>query len=206
MTFNLIISTPHALCNNIKTRNCDTLAKTAGQIFHEISNNIYLFKCIYAEGNINRINHDLNRQQSRNTTEFRKNLNNIIKNSNPLNTILIDIHSFSKIWLPEAGDVNFFKKDEVAPDIVLLSGKLDQVNNISLSKTLYKNISKCGFYCKIINNIDVLDILNNAYEYKIPGILIEFNEKFITDTKRLEHICKIITVTLYDICIGNISN
>jgi hypothetical protein len=98
--------------------------------------------------------------------------------------------------MEEAGDINFFKKDEKAPEVVLLKGPLDNCNGKSLTNMLYNHLIKNKIDCKIITGIVVNDIMNEGNEYGIPGILIEFNEQLLENINRFKYICKIITNSL----------
>ena len=67
-----------------------------------------------------------------------------------------------------------------------------KINNNSISNILYQSLINKNIKCKILNNIKVNDILNESFENNIPGILLEFNEKYINDINTLTYICKII--------------
>jgi hypothetical protein len=199
MQSTLIITAPHQLCKPSKNRVCDTAAGTATQEIVEILKLNNSFNSIVLFGDEHRHDHDLNRKISRHTP-FRKKLDDIFNTSsnpkNNLNTLILDIHSFPNEYLDEAGDINFFKKGEKAPDIVFLQGPLDIFFDKSLCNTLYISLQRY-FTCKIIKNIHVLDILNNANDHQIPGVLLEFNEKFNYDKNALNFMCSIILNTIH---------
>ena len=106
--------------------------------------------------------------------------------------ILLDVHSFPDYYFDKAGEINFFKKHEVAPDIVIMKGPNDNLYGKSFSYELF-NLLKDSYKVKIIADINVLDILNETAEYNIPGVLLEFNEKFINKKTELENLCTIIS-------------
>jgi hypothetical protein len=193
-----IITSPHALCSNeinkLNKHPCDIIAGLSAKIFCKMVKKHTNAKCYYVKGNELRINNDLNRIKSRHT-EFRKSLREIlhvISQKNIIDSIVIDIHSFPNYWIKEAKDINFFKEHEIAPDVVILSGSFDKINNSSISNFLYQSLIANNINCKILNNIKVNDILNESSENKIPGILLEFNEKYINDIDTLTYICEII--------------
>ena len=191
----LIVTSPHALCPNKTTnRMCDLAAGVSADIFCNIAKLFKALSCLNIKGNEYRHNHDLNRNPSRNTL-FRQKLTGIFQ-SYKNDTIIIDMHSFPDYWDPAAGDINFFKKDEKAPDIAILQGKLDNYKGISLSKTLFATLTRSGINTKLITGIKVNDIMNNAAENDIPGVLIEVNEKYNHNTEELAQICDIILTAL----------
>ena len=52
----------------------------------------------------------------------------------------MDIHSFPNKYEDEAGDINLFQKNEVPPDIAILSASCDTINDKCLSKTIHQNL------------------------------------------------------------------
>jgi hypothetical protein len=181
---NILLTVPHSVCDSIKDK--DNINHSCDSSAHESA--ILLCKsfinkgidCICLASNEFRYKHDLNRKESR-KTEYRNTLRTIMKTKNP--DILLDIHSYPNNYMDEARDANMFKKDEIPPDIILLKGKLDRsYKNNSLSESLYRNLKNNNINVKIIKDIDVLDIINEASEINIPGILIEINEKLTTSS------------------------
>lgn len=190
----VILSSPHALCPSSEKRKCDIVAGDAAECLrYELAKYSPDIKCICVQGNEYRHDHDLNRTVSRNT-QYRRRLSEIITTSKK-SAIIVDVHSFPNYWMKEAGDINFFKKTELAPDIVILEGKHDMCNGISISKTLCNNL-RTKYNCKIISGITVNDILNEASEYNIPGVLLEFNEKYKDDVDGLKIMCRYIVYML----------
>ena len=190
----LILTSPHSKCPEDTERKCDLVAGLSSKIFNEICIKKGI-PCIYLPGDDYRHNHDLNRQNSR-KTNYRINLNNILKMNSPekslVNALVLDIHSFPNYRIEAAGDNNLFKKGEIPPDIVFLKGPKDQYKFngkvINLCDTLYKKLNKDftnKINCKIREHLTVLDILNNASEYEIPGVLIEINEKYLENPNLL---------------------
>lgn len=196
---NLIITVPHAKCDFMaKKRGCDFAAALAGKSICNALNKCKL-KYVYFQGNEFRCNYDLNRKPSR-STKYRTALESVIKNSSSNNSLLLDIHSFPDYYMDEAGDINFFAKNEVAPDIVFLQGPNNTFNEVSLTESLFASIKKAELKTKIIKGIIVNDIMNNANEYSIPAVLLEFNEKYNKDPEKLDRICELIVRTIRDIC------
>lgn len=193
----IIISSPHSMCKPSNERICDTAAGISAKYICAMLADCKNSRFIYLPSTEFRSDHDLNRVSSRDTV-YRKILRNIMKIS-PKGGLLLDVHSFPNYYMEEAGDINFFKKGEIPPEIVLLTGPNDMFQGISLSGVLLNNLKLNGVDCKIISDIKVLDILNEANENNIPGILLEFNEKFSVGGERLAKICKIITDILCDI-------
>ena len=173
----------HIVCKDKINRDCDTVAEIASDII------TYILKGLSIKGNHHRSNFDLNRDSARNT-EYRKSLD-LIFSLYKKNSIVLDIHSFPNYYMDIAGDINFFKKNEIAPDIVLMTGSNDFYKGVSISQSLFNGL-KYKYKVKIISNVDVLDILNQANKYKLGGILLEFNEKYKNNIKDLEILCKII--------------
>jgi hypothetical protein len=193
----LIVSSPHQKCpKNSPTRACDLAAGIASETFCRIVSTNKRLQYIELLGDEFRVNHDLNRKASR-ETPYRKRLEEVFRDLRGNQRVMVtDIHSFPNEYLVEAGDINFFKKDEIAPEIVLLKGPKDEYNGRSICQTLYNALAKYNVRCKIIYNITVNDIMNQGSEYNIPGILIEFNEKFVDHTDRLYDICRMLVKTL----------
>jgi hypothetical protein len=188
---NLIITSPHAKCNLLHSeRQCDLAASLAGQTMANEAEKFGL-NYFYFPGDVYRIEHDLNRKKSR-KTDYRQNLLRHIKKLSKLDSILLDVHSFPNYYMPEAGDINFFRKNEIPPEIVLIQGPLNTYKNRKLTNLLYHMLSKQGIRVKILKGISVNDILNQSAEHHIPGILIEFNESFNQKAKLLSEICKTI--------------
>lgn len=204
MTATYIISVPHSFCPKTEDRQCDLAAEKACDSICSVLNNHKDIKCLITKSDVKRSVHDLNRESSRHTG-FRKTLVEQFNDYKDKNTIVIDVHSFPDKYLDEAGDINFFKKGDEPFEIVLLSGPLDIYNGISISKTLYNVLKRNKIYTKIIDNIDVLDILNQSFEYNIPGILLEFNERFSSEInkQRLDQICNIVSKTIYTMSLEN---
>ena len=155
---NVLISCPHGMCDrNAKQRECDIVSHNAATILNSLIHNSH-----YLQPDILRKNIDLNRKIGRNTS-YRKLLNQKLSHS----SLVVDVHSFPNLYLPEAGDVNFFKKQETPPDIVLLKGPLDEFNSpshgtVELSRELYYMLKSTNINVKVISGIKVLDILNNS--------------------------------------------
>lgn len=201
MSVTLIISSPHGLCPPNKIdRVCDLSATISAIIFCKAIMKYGNIRYDFLPGDEYRYVHDLNRISSRNTS-YRKRLEEKFKQSSK-SSIIIDVHSFPNTYLDEAGEINFFKKGEIAPDVVLLGGPKDSFGGNSLCLTLFDALSKDKVNCKIINGISVNDILNQGYEYGVSGVLIEFNEKYSKQIDRLYEICDIIAKALSKI--GNI--
>lgn len=190
----IILSSPHALCPVSDERKCDIVAGDAANCMQHSIALVNGLTSVYVQGNEYRHDHDLNRAPSRNTS-YRRRLTQAM-NIAGVKCILVDVHSFPNYWMKEAGDINFFKKNEAAPDVVILQGKHDIYNGVSISNTLCNNL-KLKYNSKIITGITVNDILNEASEYNVPGVLIEFNEKYKTDHDGLN------SLTIYIVSILN---
>lgn len=180
----IIITSPHSLCKPSKERTCDLAAKRAAtsicsilQLKHQ--------KWLYFPSIELREQHDLNRSSSR-STQYRTTVRNVMKSTSP-GTLLLDIHSFPNEYLDEAGDINFFKKGEKPPEFVIMEGSNDVFHGTKLSQLLCNNLKRLGVDCKIVSGVKVLDILNEAAEFKICGVLLEFNEDL--QQKRMDLIC-----------------
>ena len=196
----LLITSPHAKCDLLHPkRTCDLAASLAGQTMSEEAEKCGL-EYFYFPADVYRSQHDLNRKPSRTTNYRQKELKQIKKLSNQ-NSLLLDIHSFPNYYMDEAGDINFFRKGETPPEIVLIQGPLNIYRNRKLTNLLYSILSKRGIRVKILGGISVNDILNQSAEHNIPGILIEYNESFNNHPKLLASICK----TILD-CIIHISS
>jgi hypothetical protein len=184
-----IVTSPHRVCkNNIANkqyiRDCDVVSGLAADLLTSNINGIGII------GNEYRANHDLNRNHTRDTN-YRKVLRKILETYKN-NAILLDVHSFPNYYFDTAGEINFFKKHEDAPDIVIMKGPNDDLLGKSFSYELFSLLKK-KYHVKIISGINVLDILNETAEYNIPGVLLEFNEKYINDIKGLKTLCIIIS-------------
>ena len=187
-----LVTSPHARCKSSTTRMCDTVAAmvarcfcaTVGKYLEELGQRSET-RCVYVEGDEYRHDHDLNRKPSRHTP-FRRSLTLSMKIQPH---VLVDIHSFPNYWMPEAGDINFFKKHEQPPEMVILTGPRDRIHNTSLSAVIEKQLSRRGVNIKTITGIKINDILNEANEYNIPAVLLEFNEKLIDDPTRVKQLC-----------------
>jgi len=189
----LIITSPHMLCPLDKKRKCDLAASiSADTLCSEIKR--HKINYVYLPGDQYRANYDLNRSSSR-KTEFRQTLSNIFllfRN----NALTIDVHSFPNYWVKEAKDINFFKENEIPPDIVVLEGKLNTYDNVNLSETFLSCLQKAGLNSKIIRGIKVNDIMNESSDHNIPSVLFEFNEKYTNDTEGLHRICSCLVQTI----------
>lgn len=191
----LIVSSPHALCvKNSKKRSCDSAAGLASQVFYYAADDYNKLNCIAFPGDEYRINHDLNRKASRNTP-YRQRLEQFLQQCDKAASITIDIHSFPNEYLIAAGNINFFKQGEIAPDIVILEGPRDVYKGKSLSHSIYSALHD-KIECKIIRGISVNDILNNSAEHAISGVLLEFNERFNDNPDQLFDLCSIIASVL----------
>ena len=179
-TSKIIVTSPHRICYSKQSRDCDIVAGEAADIITR------KLKAIGIRGNEHRADHDLNRSASR-TTQFRKTLSDTLSKYSG-NSIILDVHSFPDYYFDEAGDINFFKKGETPPDIVIMTGKTDKFRGVSISYELFQCLKK-RYNVKIISDIDVLDILNHSSEYNIPGVLLEFNEKYAKTGTKLDNLC-----------------
>lgn len=188
---NLIITSPHAKCDLLHPKRiCDLAAGLAGQVIVEEAEK-YGLSYSYFPGDVYRFEHDLNRKKSRHTN-YRQKLLTRIRKLSKMDSVLLDIHSFPNYYMEEAGDINFFRKDEIPPEIVLIQGPLNVYRNKKLTNILYSVLSEYGIRVKILSGISVNDILNQASEHNIPGILIEYNESFNRKRKQLSKICNMI--------------
>ncbi len=181
---NIVITSPHSLCdNNIKSRECDFLAGKAASVLNRLlhTEKESTLNSYYFSANILRKECDLNRDVCRDS-DYRKYVYDFCKELKG-NNILLDVHSFPNYY----EEYNLFKKDEVPPEIVLLTGPKDNYNNISLSKCFYTELYKNKIRVKIMKDIKVLDILN---QMNMSGILLEFNESLAYG--RIVVICNII--------------
>lgn len=187
----LIITSPHAKCDLLHPkRMCDLAAALAGQVMTEEAGK-YGLEHFYFPGDVYRHDHDLNRMPSR-KTNYRKKVLKQIEKLSGTNAILLDIHSFPNYYMDEAGDINFFRKGETPPEIVLIRGPLDTYRNKRLANLLHSALSRRKVRVKILEGISVNDILNQTSEHNIPGILIEYNESFNKNPNSLLQICRII--------------
>jgi hypothetical protein len=194
---NLIITSPHAKCDIIsEERSCDYAAALAGKTLCTALDK-YKLTYVYLPGDEFRRDWDLNRKISR-STKYRTTLESIIKESATSTSLLLDVHSFPDEYLDKAGKINFFSKGETPPSVVLLQGPHNFYNGISLTDTLSSAITKAGLKTKIIVNIAVNDIMNQANEYSVPAILIEFNEKYNKYPEKLAKLCKLIAKCIHD--------
>lgn len=189
----IILTVPHGKCplpQKSSDRMCDIAAMSAAECMAKLLKGYNIF----IPGDEYRYDHDLNRKESR-KTNYRSRLSNVFKHLKNSNVILLDIHSFPNYYDPRAGDINFFKSNEIAPDFVLLRGKRDIYNGQSICNIIHQELREHNINVKIIENIEVLDILNEADEYNIPGVLCEFNEKLRDDNYKdlLKSVCIIIT-------------
>lgn len=201
----LLVTSPHAKCDlSHPKRMCDLAAALAGQTMLEEAAKNEL-NCLYFPGDVYRYTHDLNRKRSRHTN-YRQSLLKHIKKLSKLDSVLLDIHSFPNYYMDEAGDINFFRKGESPPEIVLIQGPLNIYRNRRLTNLLYSILSKKGVRVKILDGISVNDILNQASEHNIPGILIEYNESFNKKPKFLAHVCKLILDGIIHVSINDVDN
>lgn len=197
----LVVTAPHSQCDMLApNRACDLAAALAGQSLCLAMQKQNL-SCVYLPGDEFRRDHDLNRKPSR-STKYRKGLESVMKGvssvrpSSGHTPLLLDVHSFPDYYMEEAGDINFFAKGEKAPDIVLLQGPKNMYNEASLTDVLFHSLSRAGLQTKIIKGILVNDIMNQANEYGISGILLEFNEKYNKEPEKLRRICETIVKTI----------
>lgn len=199
----LVVTSPHAKCPDSKERMCDLAAERAANVFCEIANQLG-FTCYYFQGDEYRFHYDLNRSTSRNT-KYRKDLKKTLEKlyNDKTDTIIIDIHSFPNYWIPEAGDINFFKKNETAPDAVMLIGRNDRYKNWSIGESFAKSLNNNGIKTKVLPGIEVNDILNQSAEYKIPGTLVEINEKYLMNQNGLQEIFRAILRVIYSLTSSN---
>jgi hypothetical protein len=192
---NVILTSPHAKCDLMaEKRGCDFAAALAGKSMCMAMDKCKL-KYTYLPGDEYRKDHDLNRKPSR-ATKYRTNLELIMKDLSGSPCLLLDIHSFPDYYMDEAGDINFFAKDEVAPDVVFLQGPNNSYNGHSLTDLLSTAASKAKLKTKIIKGIVVNDIMNHANEHSIPSVLIEFNEKYNNDPEKLDKLCLLLSKTI----------
>lgn len=183
----VILTSPHAKCNIYDgKRHCDTVAGVSADVLGGTLLNAGV-ACVKITGNEYRVDYDLNRTAGR-VTSFRKRLSAILSAAGSSRTLLMDIHSFPNYWMEEAGDINFFKRGETAPDIVLLKGPRDVFRGKFLCDFFISKLKE-NFNCKIIEGIKVNDIMNEASEYDVGGILLEFNEKYKDDLAGLNCLC-----------------
>lgn len=191
-TFKVLVTSPHRICKSKNTRDCDIVAGKAADIITK------KLKAIGIRGNEHREDHDLNRSWSRDTL-FRQTLSSSLQTYSG-SAIILDVHSFPNYYYDEAGDINFFKKEEIPPDIVIMTGPNDKFKEISISYELFQCL-KNTYNVKIISDINVLDILNQSHESNVSGVLLEFNEKFASSPEELSSLCNNICI-----CINRLVN
>lgn len=196
MSLSVLLTVPHSLCIDDKNRShtCDSSAKASAITLSHALEKIQISNLVILADE-NRTVHDLNRKNSR-KTPFRQIISKILQ-QHPL--LLLDIHSFPNEYLVEAGTNNLFKKGETPPDIVLLTGKKDRINDKSISEVLEENLKKY-YLVKIVHDINVVDIIANGAEEKVPGILIEINEKISLSHRSIlnmmQHIAKCVKILI----------
>lgn len=221
----VIITSPHSKCPDYSSdkrsesesesieRKCDIISGRVSSIIYENLKSVKR-KCIHIPADEYRDKYDLNRKWSR-QTPWRKELSSKFSSSSYSDSpstvakakyrekipLVVDIHSFPTIWEPEGKDI-LFKRGDISPEIILMKGPGDKIiGNFSLSDSIYKYLVYNGIYCKVIEDVKVLDILNNSHEFGIPGILLEFNESLGHEEKidRLNYICNIVCQSIDDI-------
>lgn len=189
----IVLTSPHSFCAKQSERTCDLLAELASKNLYTLFNNIKDCDWLYVPSNTLRSDNDLNRIDSRDTA-YRKALDIVL--SIETVKIILDIHSFTNYYMEEAGPNNLFNKDEIPPDIVIMTGKGDDYEGKSIGELLFDTLRANNINTKIIKNNPVLDIINYSSEKGIPGVLIEFNEKLKDDTYKLNYICLTIVRTI----------
>lgn len=181
----IIVSAPHSLCplgytdaQNRKNRKCDLVAGKVGLALASRLSEVYSPVVFLASDQPREIT-DLNRKPSR-SSQFRLKLDRCAKSG----VLILDVHSFPDAYLIEAGKSNMFKENEIPPEIILLKGPGDNIKGQSLTTSLFKSLSVVKVNVKILEGIKVLDIINSAWDRNVPGILLEFNEKFNEENNR----------------------
>ena len=195
MAYDLILSAPHALCDRLNPkRACDLAAALSGQTLCSVAEDQGL-TCAYLPGDVLRAQHDLNRRPSRGTP-YRQRLRTLLDGADGSGSLVLDVHSFPDYYMEEAGDINFFRRGETPPAIVLIQGPSNIYHGHSLAQTMYDALARAGVPVKILRGITVNDIMQEASDKRIPALLIEFNERFNSEPRPLLQICGIIVATV----------
>lgn len=186
MKSTVIITVPHAKCPQFKVPTtttttihpCDTLSEKAASILHKslTDNNIENFLFI---GDIPRTKNDLNRERSRETTDYRLKLTKKMSAKKQNIVAVLDVHSY-----PSSGST--FPSDSEVVILDSASGSPKQY-----STNLYNDLRGSGVKAYLIAGSEVNDIEREARTvHGLRAVLIEFNEALSDD--RLEKISNVI--------------
>ena len=191
----LIVTTPHGKCDMMNTkRSCDLAAALAGQILCSVAQ-AQGVSYAYLPGDEFRLHHDLNRRASR-ETPYRRQLADLLGAVRDSGSLLIDVHSFPDYYMKEAGNINFFKQGETPPDIVVLEGPANTWHGRPLAQTLYDALHNAGLRVRLLRGITVNDIMQQAAEHDVPGVLLEYNEAYNRDPESLKRACQVVLSVL----------
>ena len=170
---------------------CDWIAEPTARMLHDkVPNSVLLL------GNINRLQADLNRKESRDTA-FRKNLDRVLSNGDV--KMLIDMHSANgnffgteKVTLVEK-DIRAWADYQVAGAItgksVIRMPRTIAGTNLSLVRRLNAN----GISANIVSAWPTtLDVMSQANEHNVPCVLIEINEEQFQSVDELEQTVNVI--------------
>lgn len=187
MSFNntqttVFITVPHATCPTFQFKNktlhpCDTLSSQSASILSKSLSNSGIVNHVFI-GDIPRTKDDLNRERSRLTTKYRRELTQEMSEKKP--SAVLDIHSY-----PSTGT-------GFAPDseIVILDNSISYPKKYSIQ--LNNMLRNSGISSYLIRGSEVNDIEEEArLVYGLRSVLLEFNESL--DVSRIKEISNVIT-------------
>lgn len=179
-SMSVIITVPHAVCEDSEGRTCDTRAYGSGllvesiledQNFKQVHNLSYDTSIVFND-TLRRIT-DGNRYASRNT-KFRRQIRNLLKRDLSKSHLqwIIDVHSF-----PNTPDSFGTMPDGTVPKFVILSPPEHYQIYKKFEEMITFDFPKIkSNYVRVLLASDKNDIMEEGRDYHTSGILIEFNE------------------------------
>ncbi len=171
----IVITVPHSKCNGggwilFDPHDCDKKSASFARKLNKAFKRESKLNTILILGDVNRIECDLNRKSCHDSKkyEFSKKLDKFLKEDNT--NLLLDIHSFP------GNHITY----ELY--ILVLSGDKKSMN---ISKSLYVFLKKNGVDIAATEGDKTNHILYLGYEYSIPSVLVEINER-LSDTRMRE--------------------
>lgn len=165
----ILLTVPHAVCRNEEDKSnhfCDVVAEGAARkLFDYLTDKGH--KVMLRVGDVNRIENDLNRPESRDT-DFRKRVETDFKRAD----FLLDVHSYPQEHVSWNSD------------LVLLKWNQNGQDNRELVADLLGELAHADLDVATAHAEKPDDIVAQALENKLPAVLVEFSEKAFEKRKK----------------------
>lgn len=165
----ILLTVPHAVCRNEEDKTshfCDVVAEGAARkLFDHLTSKGH--KVMLRVGDINRIENDLNRPESRDT-DFRKRVEKDFSRAD----FLLDVHSYPQEHVSWNSD------------LVLLKWNQNGQDNRELVADLLGELAHADLDVATAHAEKPDDIVSQALEHNLPALLVEFSEKAFEKRKK----------------------